>query len=205
MFLDDTACNLASLNLLTFYDAEDRQFDVEAYQHAIRIWTIVLEISVLMASSRAQRSPGSRYKFRTLGLGYANLGALLMVQGIPYDSPEGRAQCGALTAIITPAALRHQRRDGRRARAVPRLRGEQATPCCGSIRNHRRAAYNAAPREYEGLTVYARRHRRRAYCPPDLLAAARRESRPHARTRREARLPQRPGRPSSPRPARSAC
>src|SRR5438045_8001636 len=101
MFLDDTACNLASLNALTFFDSESRRFDVEAYKHGIRLWTIVLEISVLMASFPSEEIARLSYKFRTLGLGYANLGAMLMQAGIPYDSEKGRAICAALTAILT--------------------------------------------------------------------------------------------------------
>jgi ribonucleoside-diphosphate reductase alpha chain len=103
-FLDDTACNLASLNLLTFYDVAASKFDIDAYKHAVRIWTLILEISVYMAQFPSRSVAQKSYDFRTLGLGYANLGALLMVQGIPYDSPESRAQCGALTAIMHAGA-----------------------------------------------------------------------------------------------------
>ena len=104
MFLDDTACNLASLNLLAFRDAKTRQFDVEGYEHAVRLWTIVLEISVLMAQFPSKEIAQLSYEYRTLGLGYANLGGLLMSSGIPYDSDAGRAICGALTAIMTGVA-----------------------------------------------------------------------------------------------------
>ena len=101
MFLDNTACNLASLNVMTFFDAETMRFDVEGYKHAIRLWTIVLEISVLMASFPSEEIAKLSYRFRTLGLGYANLGAMLMQAGIAYDSEVGRAICAALTAILT--------------------------------------------------------------------------------------------------------
>jgi len=101
MFLDNTACNLASLNVLTFFDPETLRFDIEGYKHAIRLWTIVLEISVLMASFPSEEIAKLSYRYRTLGLGYANLGAMLMQSGIPYDSPRGRAICAALTAILT--------------------------------------------------------------------------------------------------------
>jgi ribonucleoside-diphosphate reductase alpha chain len=101
MFLDNTACNLASINLLKFYDSERRAFDLDGYEHAIGLWTIVLEISVLMASFPSREIAELSWKYRTLGLGYANLGAMLMQAGIPYDSDEGRAVCGALTAILT--------------------------------------------------------------------------------------------------------
>src|SRR5437870_12073500 len=91
LFLDDTACNLASLNLIKFYDAATGVLDIEGYKHAIRLWTIVLEISVLMAQFPSKEIAQLSYDFRTLGLGYANLGALLMQMGIPYDSPQGFA------------------------------------------------------------------------------------------------------------------
>src|SRR6185295_4063300 len=89
MFLDDTACNLASVNLMRFYDTASGKVDVESYRHACRLWTLILEISVYMAQFPSVPVAQKSYDFRTLGLGYANLGALLMVQGIPYDSPEG--------------------------------------------------------------------------------------------------------------------
>ncbi|HRK25265.1 MAG TPA: adenosylcobalamin-dependent ribonucleoside-diphosphate reductase, partial [Beijerinckiaceae bacterium] len=101
MFLDDTACNLASLNLLEFYDPKSRVFDIDAYEHGVRLWTVVLEISVMMAQFPSKEIAQLSYDFRTLGLGYANIGGLLMTMGLPYDSAEARALCGALTAIMT--------------------------------------------------------------------------------------------------------
>ncbi|MCA0423964.1 MAG: vitamin B12-dependent ribonucleotide reductase [Proteobacteria bacterium] len=101
MFLDDTACNLASLNLLEFYDPATRQFDIAAYEHGVRLWTVVLEISVLMAQFPSKEIAQLSYDFRTLGLGYANIGGLLMTMGLSYDSKEGRALCGALSAVMT--------------------------------------------------------------------------------------------------------
>src|SRR5688572_32208029 len=101
MFLDDTACNLASINLMRFFDAEQRRFNLEGYEHGINLWTIVLEISVLMASFPSKEIARLSFEYRTLGLGYANIGAMLMQAGIPYDSEEARAICGALTAILT--------------------------------------------------------------------------------------------------------
>ncbi|HVV81097.1 MAG TPA: vitamin B12-dependent ribonucleotide reductase, partial [Pseudolabrys sp.] len=101
MFLDDTACNLASLNLLTFRDEKTGQFMVESYEHAVRLWTVVLEISVMMAQFPSRQIAELSYEFRTLGLGYANIGGLLMTSGIPYDSEAGRGIAGALTAIMT--------------------------------------------------------------------------------------------------------
>ncbi|HUU66183.1 MAG TPA: vitamin B12-dependent ribonucleotide reductase, partial [Methyloceanibacter sp.] len=103
MFLDDTACNLASLNLMQFRNS-DGSFDVESYEHAIRLWTVVLEIAVTMAQFPSRRIAQLSYEYRTLGLGYANIGGLLMASGIPYDSDEGRAMAGALTAIMTGVA-----------------------------------------------------------------------------------------------------
>ena len=132
MFLDDTACNLASLNLLNFYDLHTGRFDVDAFRHACRLWTLILEISVSMAQFPSAAVAQKSYDFRTLGLGYANLGSLLMVQGIPYDSPEGRAQCGALTALMHAACLRHLSRDRGRGRAVSRAIRPTARPCCAS-------------------------------------------------------------------------
>ncbi|MBN9523730.1 vitamin B12-dependent ribonucleotide reductase [bacterium] len=173
-FLDDTACNLASLNLLTYYDAKAGKFDIEAYRHAVRVWTLILEISVYMAQFPSVSVARKSYDFRTLGLGYANLGALLMVQGIPYDSAEGRAQCGALTAIMHAGAYAASAEIA--AEVGPFLRYEaNKDAMLRVVRNHRRAAYNAAPADYEGLTVTPVGIDAR-YCPPDLLSAARFES-----------------------------
>ncbi|VTR93651.1 ribonucleoside-diphosphate adenosylcobalamin-dependent : Ribonucleoside-diphosphate reductase subunit alpha OS=Melioribacter roseus (strain JCM 17771 / P3M-2) GN=MROS_2107 PE=4 SV=1: Ribonuc_red_2_N: Ribonuc_red_lgC: Ribonuc_red_lgC: TSCPD [Gemmata massiliana] len=174
LFLDDTACNLASLNLTTFFDVKTNKFDIEAYRHAVRIWTMILEISVYMAQFPSQSVAQKSYDFRTLGLGYANLGALLMVQGIPYDSPEGRAQCGALTAIMHAGAYAASAEMA--AEVGPFVRfADNRDHMLRVIRNHRRATYNAAPAEYEGLTVFPVGIDAR-YCPADMLATARRES-----------------------------
>ena len=171
MFLDDTACNLASLNLMTFYDPDTRQFDIPRYQHAIRLWTIVLEISVLMAQFPSEAIARNSYDFRTLGLGYANLGSLLMTMGLPYDSDEARAIAGALTAIMTGEAYAAS------AEMADVLGPFPAYPLNREhmlrvIRNHRRAAYNAHPGEYEGLSITPV-GLDAALCPPDLLRAAR--------------------------------
>src|SRR5262249_747368 len=101
MSLDDPACNLASLNLLAFRNAETRQFDVAGYEHAVRLWTIVLEISVLMAQFPSREIAQLSYEYRTLGLGYANVGGLLMSSGIPSDSPAAPSLTAPLTAIMT--------------------------------------------------------------------------------------------------------
>ena len=100
MFLDDTACNLASLNLLQFRDA-DKNFDVGNFEHAVRLWTVVLEISVMMAQFPSKRIAELSYEYRTLGLGFANIGGLLMSSGIPYDSRQGRAICASISALMT--------------------------------------------------------------------------------------------------------
>ena len=104
MFLDDTACNLASINLMKFYNEEKGLFEAEDYRHACRLWTLTLEISVSMAQFPNKAIAQKSYEFRTLGLGYANLGAMLMVMGIPYDSERGRAIAGAISAMTTGAA-----------------------------------------------------------------------------------------------------
>jgi ribonucleoside-diphosphate reductase alpha chain len=173
-FLDDTACNLASLNLITFFDARTGKFDIEAYRHAVRIWTLILEISVYMAQFPSQSVAQKSYDFRTLGLGYANLGALLMVQGISYDSAEGRAQCGALTAIMHAGSYAASAEVAAEVGPFPRYHANREH-MLRVIRNHRRAAYNAAPAEYEGLTVVPVGIDAR-YCPAELVAAARSES-----------------------------
>ena len=121
MFLDDTACNLASANLLTMYDRASGQFDVAAFEHLNRLWTVVLEISVMMAQFPSKEIAELSYRYRTLGLGFANIGGLLMSMGLPYDSHQGRPSPGA-DRDHDRRCLRHLRRDGGRARAVPRLR-----------------------------------------------------------------------------------
>jgi ribonucleoside-diphosphate reductase alpha chain len=152
MFLDDTACNLASLNLMKFFDEENQLFKVDDYLHAIRIWTIILEISVLMAHYPSQEMAQKSYDFRTLGLGYANLGTLLMVNGIPYDSPEALAWTGAITAMLTGEAYATSAEMSKDVGTFEyfNLNREDMLRV---IRNHRRAAYNAIPSEYEGLTI----------------------------------------------------
>lgn len=152
MFLDDTACNLASLNLMKFLDEGTGVFNVEAFKHATRLWTVVLEISVLMAQFPAKEVARRSFDFRTLGLGYANLGSLLMVLGVPYESPEGLAICGAITAMLcgeSYATSAEMARELGPFSAYERNRQHMLRV----IRNHRRAAYNAAAGDYEGLSV----------------------------------------------------
>ncbi|HWB53780.1 MAG TPA: LAGLIDADG family homing endonuclease, partial [Tepidisphaeraceae bacterium] len=168
MFLDDTACNLASLNVLTFFDAETRRFDVESFKHGVRLWTIVLEISVLMASFPSEEIAQLSYRFRTLGLGYANLGAMLMQAGVPYDSEKGRAICAAITAILTGESYATSADMSAELGPFPGYH-ENRSDMLRVIRNHRRAAYGPVdaplfddqkpgvrsqkPEEYEGLDI----------------------------------------------------
>lgn len=149
MFLDDTACNLASMNLLTFL--KDGRFDAKAYVHATRIWTLTLEISVLMAQFPSERIAELSYRFRTLGLGYANIGGLLMTMGYGYDSPEGRALCGALSAIMTGASYAMSAEMAGEVGPFPGYEANAAA-MLRVIRNHRRAAQGLTI-GYEGLAV----------------------------------------------------
>jgi ribonucleoside-diphosphate reductase alpha chain len=149
MFLDDTACNLASMNLLTFL--HDGRFDAKAYVHATRLWTVTLEISVLMAQFPSARIAELSYRFRTLGLGYANIGGLLMTMGFGYDSAEGRALCGALTAIMTGAAYATSAEMAKELGAFPGY-ADNAEAMLRVMRNHRRAAKGLMT-DYEGLAV----------------------------------------------------
>ncbi len=152
MFLDDTACNLASLNLMKFFDEESDSFRVEDYKHGVRLWTIVLEISVLMAQFPSKQVADLSYKFRTLGLGYANLGTLLMVKGIPYDSQEALAWAGAISAILTGQSYATSAEMAKELGAFSEYELNKEA-MLRVIRNHRRAAYNAVPSEYEDLTI----------------------------------------------------
>ena len=171
MFLDDTACNLASLNLIKFYDTETSAFDIEAYQHAIRIWTIVLEISVAMAHFPSAEIAQGSYDYRTLGLGYANLGSLLMQQGIAYDSDRGRAIAGALTAVLTGYSYATSAEMASVVGTFPRFE-ENREHMLRVIRNHRRAAYGAQVDEFEGVTSHVMSIDQ-TLAPLDLLLAAR--------------------------------
>jgi ribonucleoside-diphosphate reductase alpha chain len=151
MFLDDTACNLASLNLLQFRDPKTRVFDVASYEHAVRLWTVALEISVTMAQFPSKEIAQLSYDYRTLGLGYANIGGLLMSCGISYDSDEGRAICGALSAIMTGGAYAASAEMARELGPFPG-HGANAAPMLRVIRNHARAAEGESS-GYEALSV----------------------------------------------------
>lgn len=150
MFLDDTACNLASINLLS-YRNEDGSFDIEAYEHTVRLWTVVLEISVMMAQFPSKEIAQRSYEYRTLGLGYANIGGLLMTSGIPYDSDTGRAICGALTAIMTGISYATSAEMAKELGAFAGYEPNKES-MLRVIRNHRRAAYGETS-GYEKLSV----------------------------------------------------
>jgi ribonucleoside-diphosphate reductase alpha chain len=158
MFLDDTACNLASLNLMRFR-RDDGSIDVEALEHASRLWTVVLEVSVMMAQYPSRRIAELSYRYRTLGLGYANLGALLMASGLGYDSAQGRAIAGALTAIMTGTAYATSAELAGLMGAFPGFAANREA-MLRVIRNHRRAVFGSGE-AYEGLSI-----------PPQALDAA---------------------------------
>jgi len=168
MFLDNTACNLASANLMKFYDAEKNIFDVEGYEYNTRLWTVVLEVSVLMAQFPSKEVAQLSYEYRTLGLGYANLGTMLMVSGIPYDSEEARGIAGAITAIMTGIAYKTSAEMSQALGAFPRFE-ENKEHMMRVMRNHRLAAYDAD--EYEGLSLKPQGIHAK-YCPDYLLKAA---------------------------------
>jgi len=147
MFLDDTACNLASLNLMKFREADGR-FNIESFTHACRLWTIVLEISVLMAQFPSSEIAQRSYEFRTLGLGFANIGGLLMSSGIAYDSDEGRAACGAISALMSATAYKTSAEMAQILGSFPAY-DANAKSMQRVIQNHRRAAENR--KKYDGL------------------------------------------------------
>ncbi len=150
MFLDNTACNLASINLMKFFDAASGKFDIEGFQHACRLWTIVLEISVLMAAYPSREIARLSYEYRTLGLGYANIGTMLMVAGIAYDSAAARAICGAITALMTAESYAISAEMAREHGAFPGFHPNRED-MLRVMRNHRAAAY--ASGQYESLSV----------------------------------------------------
>ncbi|MBW4888153.1 vitamin B12-dependent ribonucleotide reductase [Mucilaginibacter sp. HMF5004] len=169
MFLDNTACNLASINLAHYFDADTRVFDVKGFEHSCRIWTIVLEISVLMAQFPSKEVAQLSYDYRTLGLGYANLGSALMVNGIPYDSDKARAIGGAITAIMTGTAYATSAEMARELGTFSRYTDNKDN-MLRVMRNHRYAAYNSTD-NYEGLEI-APPGIDQKYCPDYLLSAA---------------------------------
>ncbi|MCA9560006.1 MAG: hypothetical protein KC583_15770, partial [Myxococcales bacterium] len=171
MFLDDTACNLASANLMKFMADDHTRFDVEAFEHACRLWTVVLEVSVAMAQFPSREIAHLSWRYRTLGLGYANLGTALMVLGIPYDSPEATNFAGAISAIMTGVAYATSAEMASEMGPFPGF-GENRDSMLRVMRNHRRAAYGVPRAEYEDLhTIPVGLDAEK--CPEYLLKAAR--------------------------------
>ncbi|NTV47528.1 MAG: adenosylcobalamin-dependent ribonucleoside-diphosphate reductase, partial [Chlorobiales bacterium] len=170
MFLDDTACNLASLNLIHFVNEKTGEVDSEGLKHASRLWAITLEISVLMAQFPSKKIAKLSYEYRTLGLGYANLGTILMLSGIPYDSPKALAIAGAISSIMTGEAYATSAEMARDLGPFPKY-DHNRDEMLRVIRNHRRAALNASEQEYEGLTVKPMGISRE-FCPEALCQAA---------------------------------
>ncbi|MFW6077943.1 MAG: vitamin B12-dependent ribonucleotide reductase, partial [Hyphomicrobiales bacterium] len=171
MFLDDTACNLASLNLLQFRIPETGGFDATSFEHAVRLWTVVLEISVMMAQFPSRRIAELSYEYRTLGLGFANLGGLLMSSGFSYDSDEGRALCGAISALMTGTAYATSAEMAGELGPFPGFDANRDA-MLKVMRNHARAAQGATT-GYENLNVLPvpLDH---ANCPdPDIVGRAR--------------------------------
>lgn len=170
MFLDNTACNLASINLLKFYDEEHGTFEIERFKHAVRLWTIVLEVSVLMAQFPSEEIARLSYEFRTLGLGFANIGAMFMRMGIPYHSEKAQAICGAITSIMTGESYATS---AEMAKHLGAFSGYERNKehMLRVIRNHRSAAYDAPKSEYEELRVKPVGIDQNL-CPEDLLVSA---------------------------------
>src|SRR5690625_1056211 len=175
MFLDNTACNLASLNLMKFFTDEScKKFDIKSLRYASRIWTVVLEISVLMAQFPSKEIAELSWYYRTLGLGYANLGTALMVQGVPYNSQKGFAIAGALTATMHMSSYATSAEMASELGAFEGF-AENRESMLRVLRNHRRAAYNADHDEYEGLTIKPVGINP-SVCPDYLVKAARQDA-----------------------------
>ncbi|WP_153800228.1 vitamin B12-dependent ribonucleotide reductase [Foetidibacter luteolus] len=169
MFLDNTACNLASANLIKFFDKEKNEFDIEGFEYTCRLWTVVLEVSVLMAQFPSKEVAQLSYDYRTLGLGFANLGTVLMVSGIPYDSEEARGIAGAISAIMTGIAYKTSAELAEILGPFAKYE-ENKADMLRVMRNHRAAAYDASE-AYEGLSVKPVGINAK-YCPDNLLKAA---------------------------------
>ncbi len=169
MFLDNTACNLASANLRKFFNESDNSFDVKGFEYTVRLWTTVLEVSVLMAQFPSKEVAQLSYDYRTLGLGYANLGSMLMVSGIPYDSDEARGIAGAITAIMTGISYKTSAEIAGILGAFPRYE-DNKEDMMRVMRNHRAAAYDAEE-AYVGLSINPQGIKAKD-CPDYLLKAA---------------------------------
>ena len=169
MFLDNTACNLASANLRKFFNEDDNSFDVAGFEYTVRLWTTVLEISVLMAQFPSKEVAQRSFDYRTLGLGFANLGSMLMVSGIPYDSNEAMGIAGAISAIMTGVSYKT-------SAEIAKIHGpfakysENREDMLKVMRNHRAAAYDADG-AYVGLSIKPQGIKAK-YCPDYLLKAA---------------------------------
>ncbi len=168
MFLDNTACNLASVNLRKFHDDDTNLFDVEGFEYTCRLWTVVLEISVLMAQFPSKEVAQLSYEYRTLGLGFANLGSVLMVSGIAYDSDEARGIAGAISAIMTGVSYRTSAEIAKYQGAFVRYE-ENKEDMLRVMRNHRLTAYDAD--SYEKLSIKPQGIKAQ-HCPDYLLTAA---------------------------------
>ena len=169
MFLDNTACNLASVNLRKFFSEDENVFDVKGFEYTVRLWTVVLEVSVLMAQFPSREVAQLSYDYRTLGLGYANLGSMLMVSGIPYDSEEARGIAGAITAIMTGISYKTSAELASHLGPFARYE-ENREDMLRVMRNHRAAAYDADG-AYVGLSIKPLGIKAQ-YCPDYLLSAA---------------------------------
>lgn len=169
MFLDNTACNLASINLRKFHNEDDNIFDVEGFEYTTRLWTTVLEISVLMAQFPSKEVAQLSYDYRTLGLGFANLGSMLMVSGIAYDSEEARGIAGSISAIMTGVAYKTSAELSSILGPFEKFQ-DNREDMLRVMRNHRAAAYDATD-AYEGLQIKPQGIHAK-YCPNYLLKAA---------------------------------
>jgi ribonucleoside-diphosphate reductase alpha chain len=168
MFLDNTACNLASVNLRKFHNDDTNVFDVEGFEYTCRLWTVVLEISVLMAQFPSKEVAQLSYEYRTLGLGFANLGSVLMVSGIAYDSEEARGIAGAISAIMAGVSYRTSAEIAKYQGAFVRYE-ENKEDMLRVMRNHRLAAYDAD--SYEKLSIKPQGIKSQ-HCPDYMLTAA---------------------------------
>ena len=169
MFLDNTACNLASINLRKFFNESDNSFDVTGFEYTTRLWQTVLEVSILMAQFPSKEVAQLSYDYRTTGLGFANLGSMLMVSGIAYDSEEARGIAGAITAIMTGVAYKTSAEMASFLGAFDRYE-ENKEDMLRVMRNHRAAAYDAEG-AYVGLEIKPQGIKAQ-YTPDYLLKAA---------------------------------
>lgn len=169
MFLDNTACNLASVNLRKFFNEDNNIFDVSGFEYTVRLWTTVLEISVLMAQFPSKEVAQLSHDYRTLGLGFANLGSMLMVSGIAYDSDKARGIAGAISAIMTGVSYKTSAELASHLGPFSKY-DENKEHMLRVMRNHRAAAYDASD-AYEGIEIKPQGISAKD-CPDYLLKAA---------------------------------